>query len=363
MPSPSLKDQVLNALRTVNDPDIKKDLVTLNMIKSVVVGDDNAVTVTVELTTPACPLKKKIENDCRGAIETMVPGVGEITIEMTANVKQGQSLNGKAPIPGIRNIIAVGSGKGGVGKSTTAVNLAMALAQTGARVALLDADIYGPNIPAMLGLTGRPQVIDNRIVPLEKNGVRAMSMGFLVADDQPVVWRGPMLHGAMRQLLNDVTWGDRDYLVVDLPPGTGDVQLSLCQSVPITGAVIVTTPQNVAIHDAQKGLAMFRQLNVPILGIVENMSWFECPECGHRDHVFGRGGGQTFADNSRTALLGEIPLNSLLRKAMDEGFPPAADPAQEPYYTLYRDIAERVAQRVSILNSAQAPKPFAIVND
>ncbi|MBI5154258.1 P-loop NTPase, partial [Candidatus Poribacteria bacterium] len=235
---PDLKDLVLDALRTVNDPDLHKDLVTLGMVKDVKVADDCSVEVTVELTTPACPLKKKIQDDCIAAV-SRVDGVGPVTVHMTANVSRGAIPEGKAPIAGVKNIIAVASGKGGVGKSTTAVNLAVALRERGARVAILDGDIYGPNIPAMVGASGRPRVINNRIIPIEANGMHVMSMGFMVAEDQPLVWRGPMLHGVMKQLLNDVAWGDQDYLVIDLPPGTGDVQLSLSQMVPVTGAVIV----------------------------------------------------------------------------------------------------------------------------
>ncbi len=357
---PNLKDQVIDALRTVDDPDLKKDLVSLNMIKDVEVRESGAVSVTVELTTPACPLKHKIEGDCRQAIGA-VEGVSSIDINMTARVSKGAIPEGKTPIPGVKNILAVGSGKGGVGKTTTAVNLATALSRLGARVALLDADIYGPNVPAMLGAAGRPRVVEKRIVPLEAHGLRVISMGFLVSEDQPVVWRGPMLHGALRQLLFDVAWGDCDYLVIDLPPGTGDIQLSLSQTVPVTGSVIVTTPQNVALQDVRKGVAMFRQVGIPVIGVVENMSFYLCPKCGHRDEVFSHGGGAAMAAQMDVELLGEVPLNSRLREAMDSGNPAALEPETE-FGAIYAGIASRVAQRISIINASNGPKPFAVIS-
>jgi len=353
----SLKDKVLEALGTVHDPDLKRDLVTLGMVKSLEVDEAGNVSATVQLTTPACPLKKKIEDDCRAAI-ARVPGVADIKIAMTSDVSRSSITQGKTAIPGVRNIVAVGSGKGGVGKSTTAVNLAVALAKAGARTALLDADIYGPNVPGMLGVAGRPRVENKRIVPLEAHGVRVVSMGFLVSDEQPVVWRGPMLHGALRQLLFDVAWGECDYLVVDLPPGTGDVQLSLAQSVPMTGAIVVTTPQNVALQDVRKGIAMFRQVGVPLLGIVENMSYYLCPACGHRDDVFAHGGGARTAEEQGAPFLGEVPLNSELRIAMDAGRPPAADDGS-PIGAVYREIASRAAQQIAIANAAGAAASLA----
>ncbi len=354
-----LKTQVLEALKTVDDPDLKKDLVSLGMVKSVEVDAENNVRATIELTTPACPLKRKIEDDCRAAI-AKVSGVQRIDIEMTADVRRGAIPQGKTAIPGVKNIIAVGSGKGGVGKSTTAVNIAVALRELGARVALLDADIYGPNIPGMLGVSGRPRVVDNRIVPLEAHGIHVMSMGFLVNEEQPLVWRGPMLHGVMKQLLSDVSWGDQDYLVIDLPPGTGDVQLSLSQMVPVTGSVIVTTPQNVALQDVRKGIAMFKQVNIPILGIVENMSYYLCPKCGYRDEVFSYGGGQATATRMGEEFLGEIALNSDIRKAMDDGRPVAGDSSSE-FYAIFAEIAKKIAQRLSIINASDGPKPFAVI--
>jgi len=353
------KEDVTKALSTVDDPDLKKDLVSLGMVKEIEVDSSSNVKATIELTTPACPLKQKIEDDCRAAIEK-IEGVGQITINLTADVSKAKVPDGKEAIPGVKNIIAVSSGKGGVGKSTSAVNIAIALHKLGARVAILDADIYGPNVPGMLGLSGRPKVIEKRIIPLESYGIHAMSMGFLVSEEQPLVWRGPMLHGVMKQLLRDVSWGDQDYLVIDLPPGTGDVQLTLSQLVPVTGAVIITTPQNVALQDVKKGIQMFREVNVPILGVVENMSYYICPQCGNRDEIFAYGGGAKQAQSISEELLGEIPLNGNLRDGMDNGKPPAADPNSQ-FFPIYRGIAEKIAQQVAILNHRDGPKPFAVI--
>lgn len=354
----SLKDKVLEALSNVQDPDLGRDLVSLNMVKGVLTDGAGNVSVTIQLTTPACPLKDQIRADCEREI-ARVPGVGEIKVNITADVSRGAVPQGKVAVPGVKNIIAVGSGKGGVGKSTTAVNIAVALQRLGARVGLLDADIYGPNVPGMLGISGQPRVVENRIVPIEGQGLHVISMGFLVSDEQPIIWRGPMLHGALRQLLFDVAWGEQDYLVVDLPPGTGDVQLSLTQLVPITGAIVVTTPQTVALQDVRKGIGMFRQLGVPLLGVIENMSYYLCPNCGNRDEVFDYGGGQATAAELGETFLGEIPLNSQLRIAMDRGEPVAGDPDSD-IGRIYREIAQRVAQQVAILNARQDDASLAI---
>lgn len=344
-----LKDQIFKALSTVQDPDIKQDLVTLGMIRDVTVDDKGNVSFAVCLTTPACPMKEQIRQDCERAVRE-IEGIGEIRIEMTHQVSQGKVDHGKTPIEGVRNIIAVGSGKGGVGKSTTAVNLAVALSKLGARTAILDGDIYGPNVPSMLGATGRPQVVDNRIIPIKAHGLSIMSMGFMVTDDQPLVWRGPMLHGVLKQLLHEVAWGQQDYLVIDLPPGTGDVQLSLSQTVPVTGSVIVTTPQNIALQDAKKGITMFQKVNVPILGIVENMSYYLCPKCGHRDEIFSNAGGENAAKKFGVPFLGRVPLNTTIREGMDTGVPVASQD-DSPFSQIYRELAQKVAQQISVENA------------
>ncbi len=347
------QETVLEALRSVLDPDLRKDLVTLGMIKDVRLPGDGKVGVTVELTTPACPLKHKIQSDVENALRE-IPGVNEVEVMMTAKVRQGHAPEDRAPIPGVKNIVAVASGKGGVGKSTTAVNLAYALQALGAQVALLDADIYGPNIPGMIGVRQTPQVVENRIQPLVAHGLRIMSMGFVVDEDQPVIFRGPMLHAALRQLLLDVDWGEVDYLVVDLPPGTGDVQLSLAQTVPVTGAVMVTTPQRVALHDVRKGMAMFLRVDVPVLGVVENMAYYLCPHCGKREDIFDSGGGRRVAEMFDAPFLGEIPLVTKIRQGGDTGRPVILAEPEGPVARAYREVAERVAQQVSIQNERRA---------
>lgn len=348
-----LREAVVEALRTVQDPDLHKDLVSLGMIKDLKIEGDGRVEVTVELTTPACPMKARIREEVQQAV-SKVAGVNKVEVNMTARVQSGHVAQGKAPIPGVRNIIAVASGKGGVGKSTTAVNLALSLHKLGASVALLDADIYGPNIPGMLGLQNkRPEVVNNRVIPLTAFGIRVMSMGLIIEEDQPVIWRGPMLHGALRQLLNDVEWGETDYLVIDLPPGTGDVQLSLVQTVPVTGVVIVTTPQPVALQDARKGILMFVKVEIPILGVVENMSYYLCPECGHRENIFDSDGGRRTATQYNVPFLGQIPLVTGIRRGMDEGTPIVIAEPDGQWTAAYREIAEHVAQQVSIQNAAK----------
>ena len=286
------RDTVLAALSKVQEPELHKDLVTLNMIRDLTIEGD-VVNFTIMLTTPACPLRTRIENEARQAVMSMVPGVRTVNIKMDANVPADGRPRGLLDLP-VRNVVAIASGKGGVGKSTVAVNVAVALAQSGARVGLLDADIYGPNIPTMMGVGRLPPPQNNKLVPAETYGVKMMSIGFLVKPGQPLIWRGPMLHSAIRQFLADVAWGELDYLVIDLPPGTGDAQLSLAQSVPLSGGVIVTLPQDVSLEDASRGLYMFRELNVPIIGVVENMSYLEMPD-GTRMDVFGTGGGQKLA--------------------------------------------------------------------
>ncbi len=336
---------LLDALRTVQDPDLHKDLVTLGLIKDLKV-EGSRVSVTVELTTPACPLKGKIKSDVEAALHA-VTGVKDVDVQMTANVRPAFAAD-KVKIQGIKNVIAVASGKGGVGKSTVSVNLAISLAKTGASVGLMDADIYGPNIPLMMGLSGKPRMEGNRIIPPESYGVKVMSMGFLIPEDQAVIWRGPMLHGAIQQFLTDVAWGDLDYLLVDLPPGTGDVQLSLSQAVPLTGSVMVTTPQTVSLQDVRKGIAMFQKVRVPILGMIENMSYFVCPHCHERTEIFSHGGGKQAAEGLGIKFLGEIPIDTQLRIGSDCGKPIVAEDPNSGVSKIFLEIAEYLAQQVSI---------------
>lgn len=344
-----IEQRVLDALRTVKDPDLHKDIVTLNFVKNLKIEGGGKVSFAIELTTPACPVKDKMEQWAREAV-LKVEGVKEVDIKMTSSVSRGSAAAGKQSIDGVKNIIAVGSGKGGVGKTTVTVNLAIALAQTGASVGLMDADIYGPNVPLMMGITGRPYAIDDRIQTLSNYGVRVMSMGFLTSDDTPLIWRGPMLHNVIQQFLRQVDWGQLDYLLIDLPPGTGDVQLSLTQTVPLMGAIIVSTPQDVALQDARKAILMFRQVRVEVLGIVENMSFFQCPNCGVQTHIFSHGGGTITAEKFGVPFLGEVPLNTSLREGGDAGKPiVAADPAS-PVAKAFNQIAEKVAAQVSIAN-------------
>lgn len=328
---------VLSALSNVMDPELGRDLVSLNMIRDISI-EEKTVSFTIMLTTPACPLKDKISSDARNAVMS-IDGVTDVQIKLDSNVTTDRRISGKLSIP-VRNTIAISSGKGGVGKSTVAVNLAVSLAKTGARVGLLDADILGPNIPTMMGVRELPAQDNEKINPAEAMGVKVMSMGFLVPDGEPLVWRGPMLHSAIRQLLADVEWGELDYMVIDLPPGTGDAQLSLAQSVPLTGCVIVTQPMEVALSDARRGLAMFSKLNVPILGVVENMS----------SEFFGFGGGQSMAKEQGVPFLGTIPLESQVRLGGDNGMPIVVESPESPAAKAFQEIAQQLAARISVLS-------------
>lgn len=311
------KESIIQALRGVQDPELHKDLVTLEMVKSVDVSG-SAVRLGIELTTPACPLKDQIEKDIRQALAPL--GVRDVAIDWSARVRSTPNLEGK--LPGVKNIIAVGAGKGGVGKSTIAVLAAMGLSREGARVGLMDADVYGPSIPKMLGIeSAKPRVRNDRLLPIETHGLAVMSMGFMVEPDRAVIWRGPMIHGVIRQFLEQVDWGELDYLIIDLPPGTGDVPLTLSQTIPMTGAVVVATPQDVALLDAIKALRMYQQLNVEILGIVENMSYFRAPDTGKEYDLFGRGGARKAAERVGVPFLGEIPINISIRVSGDAGTP------------------------------------------
>ena len=346
------ESEVIDALRTVIDPDLNRDIVSLNFIKDMKI-DGDAVSFTIELTTPACPMKNEMERMAREAV-TAVSGVKTVKINMTASVTKGVAGKEKQSIDGVRNVIAVGSGKGGVGKSTVTVNLAIALAQSGAAVGILDADIYGPNIPLMMGVTGRPYVIGESIQTLTNYGVRLMSMGFLLEDDDvPVIWRGPMLYSVIQQFLRQVDWGELDYLLIDLPPGTGDVQLSLTQTVPLTGAVVVSTPQDVALQDARKAIQMFRQVEVPVLGIVENMSYYECQNCGEISHIFSHGGGEKTAIRYDIPFLGGVPLTVELREGGDAGKPVVAMAPDSSAAQAFKQIAAMTAAQVSIVNASK----------
>jgi ATP-binding protein involved in chromosome partitioning len=354
------KEAVMEALSNVQEPDLGKDLVTLNMIKDVEI-DGKKISFTVILTTPACPLKEMIERACVNAIHLLVDKEAEVTVNMTANVVSNRKDN-KSVLAGVKNIIVVASGKGGVGKSTVATNLALGLAQEGAAVGLLDADIYGPSIPIMLGMRDeRPKMMEvngkGMIVPMERYGIKAMSIGLLIDEKQAVMWRGPMATSALKQFITDVHWGDLDYLVIDLPPGTGDVHLTLVQTVPVTGAVIVSTPQPVAAADARKAVMMFKQpnINVPILGVVENMAYFtpaELPE--NKYYLFGKGGARKMAEQFDLTFLGEIPLVQSIREGGDKGIPAIID--DEPIAkAAFIDLAQQVARLVSIRNANLEP--------
>lgn len=344
--------KVLEVLRPVQDPELRKSLVELNMIRNVQVNDAH-VSFTLVLTTPACPLRQFIVEDCERAVKTL-PGVETVTVDVTAETPQQKALPDRTGIAGVKNILAVSSGKGGVGKSTVAVNVAVALAQAGAKVGLIDADIYGPNAPMMLGLKDAKVMVQQgatgeTLEPAFNYGVKLVSMGFLIDPDQPVIWRGPMLNGIIRQFLYQVTWGDLDYLIVDMPPGTGDAQLTLAQAVPMAGAVIVTTPQTVALQDARRGLRMFQQMQVPVLGIVENMSYFIPPDLPDRQYdLFGSGGGEKTAKELGLPLLGCIPLEMPLREGGDQGVPIVVNRPESASAQALTVIAQRIAASVSV---------------
>ncbi len=337
-------DDVLRALSRVQEPELHKDLVSLNMIRDLEIHDGR-VSFTIVLTTPACPLRDRIQREAQDVVRSL-PGVKEVDARLESSVPSDGRDRGLIEMP-VRNAVAIASGKGGVGKTTVAVNVAVALAKAGARVGLLDADIYGPNVPIMMGLDSMPAPEGKKLVPAEAHGVRVMSIGFLVRPGQPLIWRGPMLHSAIRQFLADVLWGELDYLIIDLPPGTGDAQLSLSQSIPLTGGVIVTLPQQVSLDDASRGLEMFRTLEVPVLGVVENMSYLLLPD-GQMLDVFGRGGGKRLAEAAQVPFLGEIPMDPAVRVGGDGGMPVVLSQPDSPVGTALRELAERLAARVSV---------------
>ena len=347
---------VLDALRQIKDPDLHKDIVTLGFIKDLkIAGGD--VSFRIVLTTPACPVKAEMERSAQELVGAL-PGITSVKVTMDAEVPKGRGIGDKISVPGVRNIIAISSGKGGVGKSTVAVNLAVSLAQDGARVGLMDADVYGPNVPIMLGVSdARPELDGNKLVPIEAHGVRLMSMAVLQPGDKPMIVRGPILHGLVKQFLSDVKWGELDYLIVDMPPGTGDVQLSLAQLVPVQGAVLVTTPQDVAVADVRRALRMFETVAIPVLGVVENMSYFIAPDTGNRYDIFGAGGGQKLAEMYGVPFLGAIPLGIEVREGGDSGVPVVVSQPDSPQGRAFRHVAEEIARQVSI----EAMKPELVV--
>lgn len=349
------REQVYERLRTVMDPELHQDLVTLNMVKDVAI-DGGRVRVHVELTTPACPMKDQIKGDVERAVKRLA-GVEAVELEWSARVRSSRAAS--TQLPGVKNVVAVGAGKGGVGKSTASVLLAYGLHRSGAKVGLMDADVYGPSIPTMTGVEGsRLEMHDNLIVPPNAGGVKIMSIGFMVERDKPLVWRGPMTHGVVKQFLENVDWGELDYLVVDLPPGTGDVPLSLSQSIPMTGAVVVCTPQDVALIDARRAVRMFEQLKVPCLGMIENMSYYLCPKCGHRDELFDHGGAKDAAKELGVPFLGEVPLNVKIRLFGDRGAPEKIFTDTENYvHEAVKRVVENVAGQVSVRSSLQLAAP------
>ncbi len=350
------KEIVLESLSQIIDPDLRKDIVTLGFIKDLRVEGGN-VAFRIVLTTPACPVKEQMEAQANEIVRGL-DGVTSVEVTMDAEVPQGRGIANNIAIPGVRNIIAVSSGKGGVGKSTVAVNLAVSLAKDGANVGIMDADVYGPNVPMMLG-TGydQPEIEDGKLMPIEAHGVRMISMAVLVPPDKPMILRGPMLHGVVRQFLTDVNWGELDYLIVDMPPGTGDVQLSLAQLVPVQGAVLVTTPQEVSLADVRRAVAMFEQVKIPVLGVIENMSYFIAPDTGNRYEIFGRGGGQKLCDEFGLNFLGEVPLGMEVREGGDTGVPVVVSFPDSPQSIAFNRVAEEVARQISI----EAMKPELMI--
>ena len=346
--APPDRDTILNALRVVVDPDLGRDIVSLGFIKNLSI-DGDSVSFAIELTTPACPVKDQMREQAAAAVRG-VPGVTAVDVRMTANVRSASAPEtGRPPLPGVKNVIAVGAGKGGVGKTTVAVNLALALARFGSRVGILDGDIYGPNVPMMLGLGSTQLTTDGKqIVPAEKHGVQVISMGFLTADDSPVIWRGPMLHQAIQQFFREVAWADLDYLIVDMPPGTGDVALSLSQTVPVVGSIVVTTPQAVSLADSLRAVKMYQKLNIPPIGIVENMSYYACPNCHHESDIFGHGGGERMATQLGVPFLGRLPIYQPIREGGDTGVPIVVSEPGSVAGRAFATVAERAAAQVSI---------------
>ncbi len=369
------EQQIMEALRKVRDPDRGTDIVSLGMVRGLVVRDGN-VGFTLEVDQKRGAVLEPLRKEAERIVESL-PGVLSTTVVMTAEAPsrtagapQGHApgpgrpgpATQKVPVPGVRSIVAVASGKGGVGKSTTAINLALALSQKGLRVGLLDSDIYGPSIPRMLGVSGQPYSPDGKTLePMENYGIKCMSMGFIVAEETPMIWRGPMVMSAIEQMLRDVEWGDLDIMVVDLPPGTGDAQLTMAQRVPLTGAVIVSTPQDIALLDARKAINMFRRVDVPVLGIVENMSYFACPHCGGRSEIFSHGGAKREAVKLGADFLGEVPLDMVIRETSDEGRPIVVSDPSSPHARVYREIADKVWEKAQVIAGERERKAPRIV--
>lgn len=351
-------ENILASLRAVKDPDLHRDIVTLNFVKDIKIEGKN-VSFTIELTTPACPVKDDMKAQAERIIRSSFPEVNAVNVTMTASVTQRSNVPQVPVLTGVKNTIAVASGKGGVGKSTVAVNLAVVLAREGAKVGLIDCDIYGPSIPLMFNIHEKPAFHNQKLIPLEKYGVKVMSIGFLIDSTQAVIWRGPMASGAVKQFLTDVNWGELDYLVFDLPPGTGDIQLTLVQQIPLTGAVIVTTPQEMSLADARRGMAMFQKVNVPILGVIENMSYFVSAS-GERENIFDTGGGKKVAEQFKVPFLGEIPIYTKIRIGSDTGRPIVdSEPASEPA-KIFLTIARNLAAQISISNLSSQSAPIEI---
>jgi ATP-binding protein involved in chromosome partitioning len=343
-------DQVLTSLRTVVDPELHKDIVSMGMIKDLAIAEGK-VSFNLELTTPACPFNSEIEQDVRTAISNI--GVENLDLKVTARVMEGRAISMDELIPEVKNIIAVASGKGGVGKTTIAVNLALALAKSGAKVGLLDADIYGPSVPLMLGAEESPQVLKNKIQPPNVEGIKVISMGFFYEQSQQAgIYRGPIVSGIVKQFLTDVEWGSLDYLIIDLPPGTGDAPLTMAQTIPVTGIIIVTTPQDVAMNVAVKAVGMFSKLNVPIVGVIENMSYLQCPHCSEKINIFGKGGGQKISDKFNIPFLGEIPLSPQIMEGSDKGKPIILSEPDSIQANALRKVAKVTAGRISVIAAA-----------
>jgi len=351
---------VLEALKVVRDPDLNRDIVGLGFIKDLKV-EGSRVAFTIELTTPACPVKDQMRDQARAAV-MQISGVTAVDVQMSARVREAvDPAAGRAAVPGVKNVIAVGAGKGGVGKTTVAINLALALSQCGSKVGIIDGDIYGPNVPMMLGLKAELVTDGQKIVPAEKFGMQVMSMAFLTGDDAPIIWRGPMLHGALQQFFREVRWNNLDYLIIDLPPGTGDVVLSLSQTVSVAGAIVVTTPQQVSLADSRRALAMYKKLNIPTLGIVENMSHFVCPSCSHEADIFGHGGGERMAADLGVAFLGRVPIYQPIREGSDKGVPLLISDPDSPAARALVQVAERAAAQVSIASYSKPTIPLTVV--